>query len=56
MADLILKELSVSPGPINSLKVASKLELDHQKVVGAIKSLESFPHVGFCDITHFYQY
>ena len=44
ITEQLLKELSVNSF-FNSLELSSRLSLDHQKVVGAIKSLQSLGNV-----------
>lgn len=44
MAEVILQHVD-QKGHINSLQLAKELKEDHQKIVGAIKSLQSFGEV-----------
>jgi len=44
MAEIILQNVD-QRGHINSLELANELKVDHQKIVGAIKSLQSFGEV-----------
>lgn len=49
MADLELVLQAVADtGGVDSLELASKLNTDHQKVVGAVKSLQSHEDVSSC--------
>lgn len=43
LSQLFLEKLSLVKTKLNSLKVAKDLNIDHQKIVGVIKSLASLP-------------
>lgn len=45
LTEEILKAIDNSGNPLDSIALASKLNVDHQKLVGAIKSLESLGDV-----------
>lgn len=44
LAEVVLQHVD-KKGHINSLELATELKEDHQKIVGAIKSLQSFGEV-----------
>lgn len=45
LGSVILEALNKNTLPTNSLQLADQLKHDHQKIIGAIKSLQGFPGV-----------
>ena len=45
LPETLLKKLDQSSGPLSSLELSESLKIEHQKIVGAIKSLESLGNV-----------
>lgn len=45
MAEVLLRQLEAADGGLDSAELAAKLGVDHQVVVGAVKSLQALGEV-----------